>query len=71
MTGPHGEHVGHAVADQHHRDAAVAQVADQVEHLATCRTEIAAVGSSISTILASDSMVRAIATAAAGRPTSA
>ena len=29
----HREHVGHAVADQHHRDAVVAQPADQVQHL--------------------------------------
>src|SRR6185295_14088602 len=29
----HREHVGHAVADQHHRDAGLAQAADQVEHL--------------------------------------
>ena len=28
-----GEHVGHAVADQHDRDAVVAQAADQVQHL--------------------------------------
>ena len=59
----HLEHVGHVVADQDDRQAALTEVPDELEHLADSFTPSAVVGSSRMTTRLPKAAARATATA--------